>query len=146
MGRSYMSEVIFKVDNKNVSDMISQICAMINKGLFKGPVEVVLRRTKRTDAQNRKLQPMVRDIKTQVEWMNLTNEKKWREFFCGIIKGQNPSITPEGNVIMLGVSSTELSVEQMSECIEYMYHFGSERQVKWSEPSLQLYSEYKEAA
>jgi len=141
-----MSEVIFKVDNKNVSDMISQICAMINKGLFKGPVEVVLRRTKRTDAQNRKLQPMVRDIKTQVEWMNLTNEKKWREFFCGIIKGQNPSITPEGNVIMLGVSSTELSVEQMSECIEYMYHFGSERQVKWSEPSLQLYSEYKEAA
>ena len=141
-----MSEVIFKVDNKNVSDMISQICAMINKGLFKGPVEVVLRRTKRTDAQNRKLQPMVRDIKTQVEWMNLTNEKKWREFFCGIIKGQNPSITPEGNVIMLGVSSTELSVEQMSECIEYMYHFGSERQVKCSEPSLQLYSEYKEAA
>ena len=141
-----MSEVIFKVDNKNVSDMISQICAMINKGLFKGPVEVVLRRTKRTDAQNRKLQPMVRDIKTQVEWMNLTNEKKWREFFCGIIKGQNPSITPEGNVIMLGVSSTELNVEQMSECIEYMYHFGSERQVKWSEPSLKLYSEYKEAA
>jgi len=47
---------------------------------------------------------------------------------------------------MIGVSSTELNVEQMSECIEYMYHFGSERQVKWSEPSLKLYSEYKEAA
>jgi hypothetical protein len=139
-----MSEVIFNVDNKNVSGMISQICAMINKGLFIGPVEVVLRRTKRTDPQNRKLQPMIRDIRTQVEWMNLTNEKSWREFFCGIIKGQKPAITPEGNVIMIGVSSTGLSVEQMSECIEYIYHFGSERQVKWSEPSLKLYWETQE--
>ena len=139
-----MSEVIFNVDNKNVSGMISQICAMINKGLFIGPVEVVLKRPKRTKEQNGKLHPMIRDIKTQVEWMNLTNEKSWREFFCGIIKGQKPAITPEGNVIRIGVSSTELSVEQMSECIEYIYHFGSERQVKWSEPSLKLYSETKE--
>ena len=141
-----MSEVIFNVDNKNVSNMISQICAMINKGLFKGPVEVVLRRTKRTDPQNRKLQPMVRDIKTQVEWMGLMTEKEWRQFFCGIIQGQKPVPTPEGGIIMIGGSSVDLNVEQMSDCIEYMYAFGSERHVKWSEPSLQLYSEYKEAA
>ena len=141
-----MSEVIFNVDNKNVSGMISQICAMINKGLFKGPVEVVLRRTKRTDPQNRKLQPMIRDIKTQVEWMGLMTEKEWRQFFCGIIQGQKPVPTPEGGIIMIGGSSVDLNVEQMSDCIEYMYAFGSERQVKWSEPSLQLYSEYKEAA
>ena len=37
-----MSEVIFNVDNKNVSGMITQIVQMINKGLFIGPVEVVL--------------------------------------------------------------------------------------------------------
>jgi hypothetical protein len=47
---------------------------------------------------------------------------------------------------MIGGSSVDLNVEQMSDCIEYMYAFGSERHVLWSEPSLQLYSEYKEAA
>ena len=141
-----MSEVVFSVDNKNVSGMIQQIVQMINKGLFIGPVEVVLKRPKRTKEQNGKLHPMIRDIKTQVEWMGLMTEKEWRQFFCGIIQGQKPVPTPEGGIIMIGGSSVDLNVEQMSDCIEYMYAFGSERQVKWSEPSLQLYSEYKEAA
>jgi hypothetical protein len=33
-----------------------------------------------------------------------------------------------------------------SDLIEVIYAFGSERNVQWSEPSLQLYSQYKEAA
>ena len=139
-----MSEMIFSVTNNNVADVIPRISQMINKGLFAGEVVCTLSRPLRTPKQNNKLHPLIRDVQTQVKWMNLTNEKSWREFFCGIIKGQKPAITPEGNVIMIGVSSTELSVEQMSECIEYIYHFGSERQVKWSEPSLKLYWETQE--
>ena len=139
-------QVAFLIDSKNVSGMIQQVCALINKGLFKGPVEVILRRPLRSISQNRKLHPMIRDIKTQVKWMGLATEKEWRQFFCGIIQGQKPVPTPEGGIIMIGGSSKDLSKEQMSDCIEYMYAFGSERHVAWGEPSLQLYSEYKEAA
>jgi hypothetical protein len=146
MGRSNMSEVVFSVDSKNVSGMIQQIIQMINKGLFVGPVEVVLRRKARSLSQNNKLHPMIRDIKKQIEWMGLLTEKEWRQFFCGIIQGQKPVPTPEGGIIMIGGSSKDLNKEQMSDCIEYMYAFGSERHVAWSEPSLQLYSQYREAA
>ncbi len=139
-------QISFHVDSQNVSGMIQQIVTMINKGLFKGPVAVILKRPKHTKGQNRKLHPMVRDIKTQIKWMGLNSEDNWRQFFCGIIQGQKPVPTPEGGIIMIGGSSKELSKAQMSDCIEYMYAFGSERNVAWSEPSLQLYSEYKEAA
>lgn len=139
-------KVVFQVTNANVSGKISEINSLINRGLFKGPVEVILTRPKRTKEQNGKLHPMVRDIKTQVKWMGLMTEKEWRQFFCGIIQGQKPVPTPEGGIIMIGGSSKDLNKEQMGDCIEYMYAFGSERNVVWSEPALQLYSEYRQDA
>ena len=100
----------------------------------------------RTPKQNDKLHPLIRDVKTQVEWMNLITEDEWRQFFTGIIQGQKPVPIPEGGIIMVGGSSRELKKKQMSDCIEYIYAFGSERQVKWSELSLQNYDKYKEEA
>ena len=78
--------------------------------------------------------------------MNLITEDEWRQFFTGIIQGQKPVPIPEGGIIMVGGSSRELKKKQMSDCIEYIYAFGSERQVKWSELSLQNYDKYKEEA
>tara|TARA_B110000091_G_scaffold27896_1_gene27699 strand:- start:782 stop:1219 length:438 start_codon:yes stop_codon:yes gene_type:complete len=139
-----MSEMIFSVTNNNVADIIPRISQMINKGLFAGEVVCTLSRPVRTPEQNNKLHPLIRDVKTQVEWMNLCTEDEWRQFFTGIIQGQKPVPIPEGGIIMVGGSSRELKKKQMSDCIEYIYAFGSERQVKWSEPSLKLYSETKE--
>ena len=139
-----MSEMIFSVTNNNVADVIPRISQMINKGLFAGEVVCTLSRPLRTPKQNDKLHPIIRDVKTQVEWMNLITEDEWRQFFTGIIQGQKPVPIPEGEIIMVGGSSRELKKKQMSDCIEYIYAFGSERQVKWSEPSLKLYSETQE--
>ena len=140
-----MSEMTFSVTNKNVADVIPRISQMINKGLFAGEVVCTLSRPLRTPKQNDKLHPLIRDVQTQVEWMGLITEEEWRYFFSGIIQGQKPVPTPEGGIIMIGGSSRKLNKKQMSDCIEYIYAFGSERQVKWSEPSLQLYSEYRES-
>ncbi len=141
-----MSKMVYQIDSKNIAGVLNQVNQMINKAIFRGPVEVVLQRPKRTQDQNSKLHPMIRDIKTQIEWMGLATEKEWRQFFCGIIKGQKPVPTPEGGIIMIGGSSRDLTKPEMSDCIEYMYAFGSERNVVWSEPSQQLYKQYKEAA
>ena len=139
-----MSEMIFSVTNNNVADIIPRISQMINKGLFAGEVVCTLSRPLRTPEQNNKLHPLIRDVKTQVEWMNLITEDEWRQFFTGIIQGQKPVPIPEGGIIMVGGSSRELKKKQMSDCIEYIYAFGSERQVKWSEPSLKLYWDTQE--
>ena len=138
-----MSKMVYQIDGKNIARVLSQVNQMINKAIFNGPVEVVLQRPKRTKEQNNKLHPMIRDIKTQVEWMGLATEKEWRQFFCGIIQGQKPVPTPEGGIIMIGGSSRDLTKPEMSDAIEYMYAFGSERNVVWSEKSEKLYRDNK---
>ena len=139
-----MSEVIFSVDNKNVSSMISQICAMINKGLFIGPVEVVLRRKARSLSQNRKMWPMLTDVTKQVDWykQNL-DEYDWKTIFvCSLFKQRSvPSI--DGGFVGLSRGSSRLNKEEFSDLIEVIYAFGSKKSVHWSEKSIEAYENYK---
>jgi len=142
-----MSEVIFNVDNKNVSGMISQIVQMINKGLFVGPVEVVLRRKARSLSQNRKLWPMLADIEKQVDWYgDSLNSEDWKVMFMSSLTRQRAVPGIDGGFVGLSGRSSRLNKEEFSQLIELIYAFGSERSVAWSEPSLQNYTKYKEAA
>ena len=142
-----MSEVIFSVDNKNVSGMITQIVQMINKGLFIGPVEVVLRRAARSLSQNKKLWPMLADVQKQVNWYdeNLDTED-WKTMFMASLSKQRAIPGLDGGFVGLSRRSSLLNKEEFSQLIELIYAFGSERNVAWSEPSLQNYTKYKEAA
>tara|TARA_B100000780_G_scaffold152783_1_gene106790 strand:+ start:228 stop:656 length:429 start_codon:yes stop_codon:yes gene_type:complete len=142
-----MSEVIFNVDNKNVSGMISQIVQMINKGLFVGPVEVVLRRKARSLSQNKKLWPMLADIEKQVDWYgDSLNSEDWKVMFMSSLTRQRAVPGIDGGFVGLSGRSSRLNKEEFSQLIELIYAFGSERSVAWSEPSLQNYTKYKEAA
>jgi|TARA_B110000908_G_C10139979_1_gene396313 hypothetical protein len=142
-----MSEVVYSVDNKNVSGMISQIVQMINKGLFIGPVEVVLRRKARSQSQNKKMWPMLADVQKQVNWYdeNLDTED-WKTMFMASLSKQRAIPGLDGGFVGLSRRSSLLNKEEFSQLIELIYAFGSERNVAWSEPSLQNYTKYKEAA
>ena len=142
-----MSEVIFSVDNKNVSGMIQQIVQMINKGLFIGPVEVVLRRAARSLSQNKKLWPMLNDIQKQVDWYgdNL-DTYDWKDMFMASLSKQRAVPGIDGGFVGLSQRSSRLNKEEFSQLIEVIYAFGSERNIAWAEPSLQTYDKYKEAA
>ena len=61
-------KVTFSITSKNVADEIPRVASMINKGLFKGPVEVVLKRPGRSLDQNKKLWAMLADVTKQVDW------------------------------------------------------------------------------
>ena len=142
-----MSEVIFSVDNKNVSGMIQQIIQMINKGLFIGPVEVVLRRKARSLSQNKKLWPMLNDIQKQVNWYgDSLDTDDWKAMFMASLSKQRAVPGIDGGFVGLSQRSSKLNKEEFSDLIEVIYAFGSERNVAWSEPALQTYSKYKEAA
>ena len=142
-----MSEVIFSVDNKNVSSMIQQIVQMINKGLFIGPVEVVLRRKARSLSQNKKLWPMLADIQKQVNWYDETlDSEDWKTMFMSSLHKQRAVPGLDGGFVGLSKRSSLLDKQGFSQLIELIYAFGSERNVAWSEPSLQTYDKYKEAA
>ena len=142
-----MSEMVFSVDNKNVSGMIQQIVQMINKGLFIGPVEVVLRRKARSLSQNKKLWPMLSDIQKQVNWYDESlDSEDWKVMFMASLSKQRAVPGIDGGFVGLSRRSSRLDKESFSQLIEVIYAFGSERNVAWSEPSLQTYDKYKEAA
>ena len=49
-------------------------------------------------------------------------------------------------MITIRPSTTKLLINEASDFIEYLYQQGSEMGIRWSEPALQVYNEYKEAA
>ena len=140
-------KVVFQVTNANVSGMIIEICSLINRGLFKGAVEVILQRPARSLSQNRKLWPLLGDITKQVNWYGeRLDSEDWKDMFMSSLNKQRAVPGIDGGFVGLNRRTSKLDKEGFSQLIEVIYAFGSERNVAWSEPALQAYSKYKEAA
>ena len=140
-------KAVFQVTSVNVSAMIQRVSAMINKELFKGPVEVILQRPARSLSQNGKMWPMLTDVSKQVNWYGekLDNED-WKDVFMSSLNKQRAVPGIDGGFVGLSKRTRKLDKEGFSQLIEVIYAFGSEQNVAWSEPALQTYSKYKEAA
>jgi len=140
-------KVIFQVTSANVSGMITEICSLINRGLFKGVVEVILQRPARSLSQNGKMWPMLTDVSKQVNWYGekLDNED-WKDVFMSSLNKQRAVPGIDGGFVGLSKRTSKLDKEGFAQLIEVIYAFGSEQNVAWSEPALQTYSKYKEAA
>ena len=140
-------KVTLIVDQKNVAGMLAQITMLINKTIWTGSVEVILGRPGRTPNQNAKLWPLLRDIKTQVDWYGYKlTEEDWKHVFTASLSKQTAVPGIDGGFVVLGQSTSKMSKDRFRDLIELIYAFGSERHVQWSEPALQLYNQYKEAA
>ena len=140
-------KAVFQVTSVNVSAMIQRVSAMINKELFKGPVEVILQRPARSLSQNGKMWPMLTDVSKQVNWYGekLDNED-WKDVFMSSLNKQRAVPGIDGGFVGLSKRTRKLDKEGFSQLIEVIYAFGSEQNVAWSEPALQTYSKYREAA
>ena len=140
-------KAIFQVTSANVSGLLVEICSLINRGLFKGVVEVVLQRPARSLSQNRKMWPMLTDVSKQVNWYGekLDNED-WKDVCMSSLNKQRAVPGIDGGFVGLSKRTSKLDKEGFAQLIEVIYAFGSEQNVAWSEPSLQTYSKYREAA
>ena len=140
-------KVIFQVTSANVSGLLIEICSQINRGLFKGVVEVVLQRPARSLSQNRKMWPMLTDVTKQVNWYGeKLDTDDWKDMFMSSLNKQRAVPGIDGGFVGLSKRTSKLDKEGFAQLIEVIYAFGSEQNVAWSEPSLQTYSKYKEAA
>jgi len=119
---------------------------MIQKGLKGGPVVVTLGRETRTKDQNKKLWPMLADVAGQVVWYGQQLSKEdWKHIFTASLTEQRVVPSLDGGFVVLGQSTRRMSKEQLSQLIELIYAFGAERGVQWSEPSLEIYEQHREA-
>jgi len=140
-------KVIFQVTSANVSGLLVEICSLINRGLFKGVVEVVLQRPARSLSQNGKMWPMLTDVSKQVNWYGeKLDTEDWKDVCMSSLNKQRAVPGIDGGFVGLSKRTSKLDKEGFAQLIEVIYAFGSEQNVAWSEPALQTYSKYREAA
>lgn len=97
---------------------------------------VIIRRETRTDEQNRKLWPMLEDIRRQVEGMDAYTRDDIKLRFLNAL-GVEMRFLPEldgAGMFPVGLRSSTLTKEQFSGLIEMLYEWGARHGVAWSEP------------
>ena len=121
-------------DEAHIPGALAWAESMIKRGLPAGPVSMFLGRPRRTLDQNDKLWPMLADISRQVQWAGMwLKPEDWKDLFTAALRGQRVVPGIDGGFVALGQRTSKMSVRELSELIEYMYAFGSERGVEWSE-------------
>jgi hypothetical protein len=85
---------------------------------------------------------MLTDVSRQVEWygQQLAPED-WKHVFSASLKQQRAVPGLDGGFVVLGQSTSRMTIREMSDLIELMLAFGSERGVKWSDPVPQGYDD-----
>lgn len=91
----------------------------------------------RRDTQNRKLWPMLRDIRQQVAGFETFTLDDMKLRFLNALGSELrflPALEGEG-IFPVGLRSSTLTVGQFSGLVELIYAFGSKHNVRWSEPA-----------
>lgn len=97
-------------------------------------IEVRKDARRRTNDQNSKLWPMLNDVSKQVRWHGqMLSPDDWKDIFTAALKGQRSAPGIHGGVVMFGARTSKMNTKQLAELIEFIYWFGAENNVAWSE-------------
>lgn len=112
------------------------ITTMAHRGLDAGKVVITLGRPKRTLNQNRKLWPMLRDVSQQLQLAGLSHSPEyWKNLFMWLYQEADWVPGLAGELVPMGMSTSELSADKFRDLIELIYAYGAEHGVEWSEES-----------
>lgn len=100
-----------------------------------GDCVAIIRKATRTDEQNRKLWPMLEDLRRQVPDMQRFTRDDIKLRFLNAL-GVEMRFLPEldgAGMFPTGLRSSTLSKEQFSALIEILYEYGARKGVQWTE-------------
>ena len=90
----------------------------------------------RTLEQNAKMWAMLTDVSRQVEWYGMyLRPEEWKDMATAALKGQKTVPGLEGGFVVIGASTSKMSIKEMIDVIDFLYAFGSDpnHTVKWTE-------------
>lgn len=96
---------------------------------------VELKEPKRTVAQNDRLWASLTDISRQVEWHGQHLEPgDWKDMFTASLRKARvvPGIDP-GSFVLLGLHTSDMSKDELSNLLELIYAFGAEHGVTFQD-------------
>jgi hypothetical protein len=99
------------------------------------PLSVTISEEKRSDASNRRMWAMLRDVAKQVEWYGQRlKDEDWKHIFSASVEKQRAVPGLDGGFVILGLSTRKQSQTWFSDMFEVMEAFAAERGVRWSQP------------
>jgi len=112
------------------------------EALQSGPVELSVKKagSRRSEEQNKRMWAALNDIARQVTWPVDGRESKldadeWKHVLsAGLKRHQRVAAGIDGGFVILGQRTSRMTVREMSELIEIIHAFGSQRGVIWSDP------------
>ena len=92
-----------------------------------------MREEARSDATNRRMWAMLRDISRQVEWYGRKlDEESWKHVFSAAVQQQDAVPGINGGFVVLGVSTRKQSKKWFNDLFEVMEAFAAEQSVKFT--------------
>lgn len=96
---------------------------------------------RRSIEQNKRMWAMLRDVSKQVVWHGQKLlDTEWKDVFTAALKRQKVVPGIDGGFVVLGSSTSHMTVAEMGELMTLMEAFGAEREVRFTAP------EYRELA
>jgi hypothetical protein len=95
---------------------------------------VTVSEPKRSLQQNALMWALLTDLAEQVDWhgLQLTAEN-WKDMCTAAIKKQQVVPGLDGGFVVLGTSTSKMSKLEMNELIEFIYAFGAQHGVKFTD-------------
>jgi hypothetical protein len=97
---------------------------------------ITFQRSKRTISQNDKLWACLTDVSQQVDWYGQKlSPDDWKDMFTASLRKARvvPGIDP-GSFVLLGLHTSDMDKDELSNLIELIHAFGAEHNVVFSEP------------
>ncbi|WP_409287509.1 recombination protein NinB [Pseudomonas guariconensis] len=92
-----------------------------------------MREEVRSDAQNRRMWAMLRDISRQVDWYGQKlSDEDWKHIFSASVEKQRAVPGLDGGFVVLGVSTRRKSKKWFNDMFLVMEAFAAERGVKFT--------------
>ena len=125
----------FILRNENIKNYALQQLAAIQPDEDHPPV-IEQREMTRTLDQNAKLWATLTDIAEQVEWYGKKlKPEDWKHILSASLKKQETVPGIDGGFVVLGLSTSKMTVSEMRDLIELAQAFGAEHDVVFGDES-----------
>jgi hypothetical protein len=96
-------------------------------------IVVEAKRETRSLDQNARLWALLTDVSKQVDWYgNKLTPEEWKDVFTAALKKEKVVPGINGGFVVLGQSTSKMSIAEMVELQTLIEAFGADKEVKWS--------------